>query len=85
MDFEYDYEEREKDGMVLEIDGLKIEIPEELVQKRMTSMHFFNKEEVKEDILLIANMLKNEYPNMMDLKVQLLQYLEDEVFIYGSL
>lgn len=35
MDFEYDYEEREKDGMVLEIDGLKINIPESLIQEKM--------------------------------------------------
>lgn len=47
---EIDDRKKEKDGMILEIGGMKVEIPEELIEERAKLMHIDSKEENLEDI-----------------------------------
>ena len=42
---EIDDREKEKDGMILEIGGMKVEIPEELVEERAKLMHIDSDEQ----------------------------------------
>lgn len=86
MDF-YDIEdEREKENMELIIDGLKIEIPEELVQERIELMDI-SSEEVREILIHQANKYKkcltsNGKYNVNTFESKFVAYLDSEMDVY---
>ena len=85
--YEFDEREKEQDGMEIVIDGLKIEIPEELIQERMELMCFDTREDVVKDIkdslsgyLKCLDSKKINNPLLND---EIIEWLHSEMQIYN--
>ena len=78
-------EEMEKD-VVLEIDGVSIEIPEEMIEERMELMHMNSAKEAVEDARVMAeafaSSLSSEEKLAPDFKQRVLKYLDCDVDVY---
>lgn len=87
MDFELDYErERELEGMIIEIDGLEIEVPENLIQEKMNLIEKSREYVInryKEKAIVYKNcLLKNNKYSDDTFEQEFLEYLDDELDIF---
>ena len=93
IDFEEDirerlFEEREKAYMILEIDGLKLNIPEEILEEREYYFDFKTREENIEDIknthsALLKCFFRNNNSNSTEgYNDKLIRHLESELAIF---
>lgn len=88
MDIELDYDEREKTYMILEIDGLQLTIPEEILAEREYYFDFKTREENIEDIknthsALLKCFFRNNNSNSTEgYNDKLIEYLEGELEVF---
>lgn len=71
---------------VLEIDGISVEIPKEMIEERMELMHMNSAEEAIEDARVMAeafaSSLSPEEKLAPDFKQRVLKYLDCDVDVY---
>lgn len=77
---ELDDREKEKDGMILEVGNMKVEIPEELVEERARLMHIDSEEQNISDIQRISERFyccfkPEELKNSNDFQEKLIDHL----------
>ena len=84
---EIDDREKEKDGMILEIGGMKVEIPEELVEERAKLMHIDSDEQnisdMKETIAeFLGCFTSDELKNKNIMAIKITNHLKSELELY---
>lgn len=84
---ELDDREKEKDGMILEIGNMKVEIPEELVEERTKLMHIDSEEQnisdMKETITeFLGCFTVDELKDKSTMAIKIVNHLKSELELY---
>ena len=84
---ELDDREKEKDGMILEIGAMKVEIPEELVEERAKLMHIDSDEQnifdIKETITeFLGCFTPDELKDTNTMAIKIVNHLKSELELY---
>lgn len=84
---ELDDREKEKDGMILEIGAMKVEIPEELVEERAKLMHIDSDEQnifdMKETITeFLGCFTPDELKDKNTMAIKIVNHLKSELELY---
>lgn len=84
---ELDDREKEKDGMILEIGAMKVEIPEKLIEERARILHINSQKENLEDIKRLSDIFykclkPEEIISSIQFQSELIDYLNGCIDVF---
>lgn len=86
MDLDFDIEEREKEIMIIEVEGMELEIPEELIQERMELIGD-SREQIENSLVKKAYaykkcLISNNIFDKISFNTTFVNYLDSDMRIY---